>query len=90
MTKLLDGRVAIVTGAGRGIGAGVARLLASEGALVVVNDLGSAVDGTGEDTSIAPVLVDEIRAGGGEAVANTNDVSDFDSAEELIRQAIDS
>jgi NAD(P)-dependent dehydrogenase (short-subunit alcohol dehydrogenase family) len=90
MTKLLEGRVAVVTGAGRGIGASVARLLASEGALVVVNDLGSSVDGTGEDTSIAPVLVDEIRAAGGEAVANTSDVSDFDAAEQLIHQAIDS
>ena len=89
MTKLLEDRVAIVTGAGRGIGASVARLLASEGALVVVNDLGSSVDGTGEDKMTASVLVDEIKADGGEAVANMSDVSDFDAAEELVRQAID-
>lgn len=89
MTNLLDGRVAIVTGAGRGIGASVARLLASEGAQVVVNDLGSSVDGTGDDRSIASVLVDEIKADGGEATPNMSDVSDFDAAEELVRQAID-
>jgi NAD(P)-dependent dehydrogenase (short-subunit alcohol dehydrogenase family) len=89
MTGLLEGRVAVVTGAGRGIGAGVARLLAKEGAKVVVNDLGVAVDGTGEDKSPAEQVVEEIKQGGGEAVVNSDDVSDFRSGEAMIRQAID-
>jgi NAD(P)-dependent dehydrogenase (short-subunit alcohol dehydrogenase family) len=89
MTGLLEGRVAVVTGAGRGIGAGVARLLAKEGAKVVVNDLGVAVDGTGEDKSPAEQVVEDIKQGGGEAVVNSDDVSDFRSGEAMIRQAID-
>jgi NAD(P)-dependent dehydrogenase (short-subunit alcohol dehydrogenase family) len=89
MTGVLDGRVTVVTGAGRGIGASVARIFAREGARVVVNDLGSAVDGSGADKGPAAGVVDEIRAAGGEAVANTGDVADFDAAEELVRQAID-
>jgi NAD(P)-dependent dehydrogenase (short-subunit alcohol dehydrogenase family) len=89
MTGLLDGRVAVVTGAGRGIGASVAQLLAKEGARVVVNDLGAKVDGSGADKGPAATVVDEIRASGGEAVANLNDIADFDGAGELIHQAID-
>ena len=89
MAGMLDGRVTIVTGAGRGIGAGVARLLASEGAKVVVNDLGGAVDGTGSDLGPAGEVVEEIKKHGGEAVVNGSDVSDFDQAEALVRQAID-
>jgi NAD(P)-dependent dehydrogenase (short-subunit alcohol dehydrogenase family) len=89
MAGMLDGRVTIVTGAGRGIGAGVARLLASEGAKVVVNDLGGAVDGTGSDLGPAGEVVEEIKKNGGEAVVNGADVSDFDQAEALVRQAID-
>jgi NAD(P)-dependent dehydrogenase (short-subunit alcohol dehydrogenase family) len=85
---LLDGRVAVVTGAGRGIGAGVARLLAREGAAVVVNDLGVELDGTGRDAGPAQQVVAEIRAGGGSAVASHADVADHAAAEELIRQAI--
>ena len=84
----LDGRVAIVTGAGRGIGASVARLLASEGAAVVVNDLGGAVDGSGSDTGPAQQEVDEITAAGGRAVASGADVSDHAAAEDLIKTAI--
>jgi NAD(P)-dependent dehydrogenase (short-subunit alcohol dehydrogenase family) len=84
----LDGRVAIVTGAGRGIGASVARLLASEGAAVVVNDLGGAVDGSGSDAGPAQQEVDEITAAGGRAVASGADVSDHAAAEDLIKTAI--
>ena len=85
----LDGRVAIVTGAGRGIGRSVAILLASEGAAVVVNDLGSAVDGSGSDAGPAGQVVDEIGAAGGKAVANGADVSDHAAAETLVGSAIE-
>jgi NAD(P)-dependent dehydrogenase (short-subunit alcohol dehydrogenase family) len=85
----LDGRVAIVTGAGRGIGRSVARLLASEGASVVVNDLGSAVDGSGHDSGPAHDVVAEIAEAGGKAVANGADISVFAAAENLIRTAIE-
>jgi NAD(P)-dependent dehydrogenase (short-subunit alcohol dehydrogenase family) len=89
MTKMFDGRVAIVTGAGRGLGREHALLLASEGALVVVNDLGGGTDGSGTDTSPANDVVDEIIAAGGHAVANTDDVSDWEGAGRLVQQAID-
>jgi NAD(P)-dependent dehydrogenase (short-subunit alcohol dehydrogenase family) len=85
----LDGKVAIVTGAGRGIGRGEALLLAREGARVVVNDLGGEWDGTGRDTRPAQLVVDEITAAGGEAVANYDDVADYAAAERMVRQAID-
>ena len=89
MGNLLAGRVAIVTGAGRGIGAGIARLLASEGARVVINDLGVQLDGSGADTDPAAALAGKIRAEGGEAIANSADVADFEAADSLIRSAID-
>jgi NAD(P)-dependent dehydrogenase (short-subunit alcohol dehydrogenase family) len=85
----LDGRVAIVTGAGRGIGRSVARLLASEGASVVVNDLGSAVDGSGRDAGPAHDVVAEIAEAGGKAVANGADISVFAAAENLVQTAIE-
>jgi NAD(P)-dependent dehydrogenase (short-subunit alcohol dehydrogenase family) len=85
----LDGRVAIVTGAGRGIGASVARLLASEGASVVVNDLGVAMDGSGKDSGPAQDVVAEIAEAGGKAVANGADITDFQAAEALIGGAIE-
>jgi NAD(P)-dependent dehydrogenase (short-subunit alcohol dehydrogenase family) len=85
----LDGRVAIVTGAGRGIGRSVATLMASQGASVVVNDLGSEVDGSGRDAGPATRVADEISAAGGNAVANGADVSDHAAAEAMIASAID-
>jgi NAD(P)-dependent dehydrogenase (short-subunit alcohol dehydrogenase family) len=85
----LDGRVAIVTGAGRGIGRSVAVLLASEGASVVVNDLGASVDGSGQDTGPAHDVVAEIAEAGGKAIANGADISDFAAAENLIESAIE-
>jgi NAD(P)-dependent dehydrogenase (short-subunit alcohol dehydrogenase family) len=88
MTRL-DGRVAIVTGAGRGIGRSVARLLASQGAAVVVNDLGVAMDGSGRDTGPAAEVVEEITSGGGKAIASGADISDFTAAEGLIGTAIE-
>ncbi|MDV7355234.1 SDR family oxidoreductase [Rhodococcus oxybenzonivorans] len=84
----LDGRVAIVTGAGRGIGREHALLFAREGAAVVVNDLGGANDGTGEDAGPAQQVVDEIVSGGGKAVANTDNVASWDGAEALVNQAV--
>src|SRR6201999_1554539 len=85
----LDGRVAIVTGAGRGIGRSVALLLASEGASVVVNDLGVAMDGSGQDAGPAHDVVTEIGKAGGTAVANGADISDHAAAEGLIATAIE-
>ena len=89
MAKLNDGRVAIVTGAGRGIGREHALLLAHHGAKVVVNDLGGAMDGEGHDATPAEQVVEEIKAMGGEAIANADDISDWDGAERLVRSAID-
>jgi NAD(P)-dependent dehydrogenase (short-subunit alcohol dehydrogenase family) len=86
---ICDGRVAIVTGAGRGIGREHALLLAAQGAKVVVNDLGGSVDGTGGDAGPAQQVVDEIVAAGGQAVANTDDVSDWKGAEQLVGTALD-
>jgi len=84
----LDGRVVIVTGAGRGIGRSVALLLAREGACVVVNDLGGALDGSGADAGPARQVADEIASRGGAALANGADVSDHPAAEDLIKTAI--
>jgi NAD(P)-dependent dehydrogenase (short-subunit alcohol dehydrogenase family) len=86
---MFDGRVAIVTGAGRGLGREHALLLARHGAAVVVNDLGGATDGSGGDPSPADSVVEEIIAAGGAAIANGDDVSDWDGAGRLVQQAID-
>jgi NAD(P)-dependent dehydrogenase (short-subunit alcohol dehydrogenase family) len=86
---LLEAKVAIVTGAGRGIGRGEALLLAEHGAKVLVNDLGGEWDGSGADQRPAQLVVDEIAAAGGEAAANYDDVADFTGAERMVRQAID-
>jgi NAD(P)-dependent dehydrogenase (short-subunit alcohol dehydrogenase family) len=85
----LEGKSAIVTGAGRGIGRAVAQLLAAEGAAVIVNDIGAALDGSGGDTSVAQLVVDEITAAGGTALANTDSITDYDAAEAMVRQAVD-
>ncbi|UGT55298.1 SDR family oxidoreductase [Nocardia asteroides] len=84
----LDGRVAVITGAGRGIGREHALLFAAEGAKVVVNDLGGANDGTGADAGPAQQVVDEIVAAGGQAVANTDNVASWDGAKALVEQAV--
>ncbi|MEU6371572.1 SDR family oxidoreductase [Streptomyces sp. NPDC046909] len=88
MTGICEGRVAVVTGAGRGIGREYALELARQGASVVVNDLGGSPDGSGADTGPAQTVVDEIVEAGGKAVANTDDVADWEGAERLVRQAI--
>jgi len=85
----LDGNVAIVTGAGRGIGRGEALALAAEGAAVVVNDLGTTLDGDAE-TNHADEVVAEITAAGGRAVADTNDVATWSGAQALVARAVDS
>jgi NAD(P)-dependent dehydrogenase (short-subunit alcohol dehydrogenase family) len=85
----LDGRVAIITGAGRGIGREHALLFASEGARVVVNDLGGAMDGTGDDRTPAQQVVDEIKAMGGEAVVNADNVASWEGGQRLVQAALD-
>ncbi len=85
----LEGRVAIITGAGRGIGREHALLFAAEGAKVVVNDLGGAVDGSGDDRSPAEQVVDEIRAMGAEAMANDDDVADWEGGRRLIAATVE-
>ena len=84
----LDGRVALITGAGRGIGREEALFFAAEGARVVVNDPGVAPDGTGGDAGVAEAVVAEIRAAGGEAVANTDDVADWEGARRMVAAAV--
>src|ERR1700733_6814478 len=88
MNTLRD-RVAVITGAGRGIGREHALLFAKEGAKVVVNDLGGGTDGTGSDPTPAQKAVDETTKAGGQAVANYDDVADWDGAQRLINQAVE-
>jgi NAD(P)-dependent dehydrogenase (short-subunit alcohol dehydrogenase family) len=88
-TRLCEGRICIVTGGARGIGRQHALMLAEHGAKVVVNDFGGERDGTGGDPGPANEVVEEIKSAGGEAVANTDDVSDFAKAGALVQQAID-
>src|SRR3990170_4120813 len=84
-----DGKVAIITGAGGGLGRQHALLLAARGALVVVNDLGGSVDGTGADASAAQKVVDEIKAAGGEAVADHNSVATVEGGAAIVQTALD-
>ena len=89
MGNRLEGKVAVVTGAGRGVGRGVALLMAEEGAKVVVNDLGCEVDGSGSSQAPADSVVEEIKARGGEAVANYDNMALMEGGEAVIQQAVD-
>jgi NAD(P)-dependent dehydrogenase (short-subunit alcohol dehydrogenase family) len=89
MSRLCEGRVVVITGAGGGIGREHALEFARQGAKVLVNDLGGSRDGSGASTGPATDVVNEIKAMGGEAIANTDDVSDYDAAGNMIQQAID-
>jgi NAD(P)-dependent dehydrogenase (short-subunit alcohol dehydrogenase family) len=87
--KMMEGKVAIVTGAGGGIGRDIALAMAREGAKLVVNDLGASMAGEGANTGPAQQVVDEIRAAGGEAVANTDSVADAAAAQRIVTSALD-
>ena len=89
MGQLCDGRVVVITGAGRGIGRGHALEFARQGAKVVVNDIGTELDGSGGSTGPAADVVEEIRAMGGEAVANGDDISTWDGGANLVKTALD-
>ena len=88
MSRLCEGRVAIVTGAGRGIGREHALLLAKHGARVVVNDIGTSGDGVGSDETPAQEVVRAIKEMGGDAVVNTDNVADFLGAKRMVDQAL--
>lgn len=87
--RRFDGRVAVITGSGRGLGFEYARLLASLGAKIVINDNGSALDGSGADTSVAQQAVDQIKAEGGEAIACTESVATEQGGKAIIQAALD-
>ncbi len=89
MSGICEGRVCVITGAGRGIGREYALMLAGQGARIVVNDLGGDMTGEGADATPAQQVVAEIEAMGGEAIANGANVADFDAAGEMIQQAVD-
>lgn len=89
MSQSLEGKVVVVTGAGRGIGRAIALLAAKEGARVVVNDLGSAPNGSGRDGGPAAEVVAEIKAAGGEAVANTDSIADASGGTRIVETALD-
>src|SRR5213593_178896 len=89
MAGCLDGKVVLVTGAGRGIGRDIARLAAKEGAAVVINDLGGSTEGEGADAGPAKEVVEEIRGAGGRALANTDSVTDPAGAERMVKAAVE-
>ena len=88
-TKMMEGKVVVVTGAGRGIGAAIAKLAAQKGAKVIINDIGVGLDGAGGDQTPAQEIVNEIKKAGGEAAASYDSVSDFTSAGKIIQCAMD-
>jgi NAD(P)-dependent dehydrogenase (short-subunit alcohol dehydrogenase family) len=88
-SKMMEGKVAVVTGSGRGIGAAIAKLMAKHGAKVVVNDIGVSLDGSNPDATPAQEVVNEIKKAGGEAAANTDSVAEFKSAAKIIQCALD-
>lgn len=90
MAGICQDRTVIITGAARGLGKSYALAFAAEGANVVVNDIGTSLHGEGRDTSAADAVVEEIRAAGGKAVANYDDITDWDAAGRIVRTAIDS
>lgn len=87
--RIVEDKVVVVTGAGGGIGRAIARLMAEQGAKVVVNDLGTAVDGSGQNASLAEQVAQEIRAAGGMAVANADSVANWDGAHRIMETALD-
>src|SRR5215211_8663162 len=89
MPGIVAGKVSIVTGAGRGIGRGIALLLAQEGARVVVNDIGASLEGAGADAGPAQAVVEEIARAGGEAIASTLSISEPQNAELIVKAALD-
>jgi NAD(P)-dependent dehydrogenase (short-subunit alcohol dehydrogenase family) len=89
MPGIVSGKVAIVTGAGRGIGRAIAMLMAEEGASVLVNDVGAALDGSGTDTGPAQQVIDEIKKAGGQAVASTLSISEPQNADKIVQAALD-
>jgi NAD(P)-dependent dehydrogenase (short-subunit alcohol dehydrogenase family) len=89
MTGIVAGKVAIVTGAGRGIGRAIATLLAAEGASVVVNDVGASLDGSGADTGPAQQVVDDIKKKGGKAVTSTLTITEPKNADQIVQAALD-
>jgi NAD(P)-dependent dehydrogenase (short-subunit alcohol dehydrogenase family) len=89
MPGIVDGKVAIVTGAGRGIGRAIAIMMAQEGAKVLVNDVGAALDGSGGDVGPAQQVVDEIKQAGGQAIASTLSVGDPANADQIVKAALD-
>jgi NAD(P)-dependent dehydrogenase (short-subunit alcohol dehydrogenase family) len=89
MAGIVEGKVAIVTGAGRGIGRAISLLMAAEGARVLVNDLGAGLDGAGADTGPAQAVVEEIKKAGGKAIANTLSIAAPENSDKIVQAAID-